>query len=81
MSFTEGANTMSTFSRSSSSQSRSKVRGYLARSSLRPELQGIYKDGNDDRLTLRPGGAHQRQMALMQRAHGRHEAHTTDPHA
>ena len=40
----------------------------------RAELRGVHEDGNGHRVALRFRSAHQRQVALMQRAHGRNQA-------
>jgi hypothetical protein len=37
------------------------------------ELGGIDEDRDDDPVGLAPSQPHQRQMAVMQRAHGRHQ--------
>src|ERR1035437_10203909 len=41
---------------------------------FRAELRWVHEDGNSDRVALRSGRANQRQMALMQSTHGRHQA-------
>src|ERR1019366_5735743 len=40
---------------------------------FRAELRWVHEDGNSDRVALRSGRANQRQMALMQSTHGRHQ--------
>ncbi len=41
----------------------------------RAELGRVYEDRDDDSVGGSPGKLDQRQMAVMQRAHGRHERH------
>ena len=37
------------------------------------KLGGVYEDGNRHRIAACLRGAHQREMALVQRSHGRHQ--------
>ena len=42
---------------------------------VRPELQPVDEDAGDDAVAVRARDAHQREMALVQVAHRRHERH------
>ena len=69
---TAGAKTAATPQGSSSARSLAEVARVLREVLARPELRRVDEDRHDDRPE-RGAAAHQREVALVQRAHGRHE--------
>src|SRR5262249_17949223 len=52
-----------------------EVSGISGEILVRPELRGVHKSRSRDYLRFRARSPNKREMSLMQRSHGRHQAH------
>ena len=73
MSSAAGANTTLTPSSAQTSRSASKVRGITVEILVGAELQRVDEDAHGDVVGHLAGQPHERTVALVQRAHGRHQ--------